>query len=582
MTPSRYRTSWRTHSCGELTAAQKGEEVTLSGALDRKVSDRVYDLRDTYGITRVRLAAGVGDEELAQREMKDGPLPETIVKIRGTVTPREKADKDSPTGEVFVEATEVEFVSFAAKELLFDPKDPAVPEAERVRHRYLYLRAPAVHENFRFRTKLVGELRRHLVARRFEEIETPLLANKWTPDAKESWLAIRGRREVYALPGKNPVHGPVLMASGFDRVFEIARRFRRQPSYSAWQQPEFDVLDLHLAYVDEQNLFQAVDELLAHVWLTVLGPRERFHVTEISADDALRRYGTLAPDLRYSLEVADVTQAAGASKSGEIREKRFDGSALRAVRAPGGEEALVEKDPELIKLAGNCSLHWLALSAEGAPKIEGTANFDPALAAEILHAVRAEKGDRVIVAMGPEQAAARLAGEVRAFIARKLKIQERKHSLVRVTRLPFWRFDAAKGELLPTGDPLALPVESELAGDPKLLHSHGFFLVLDGVNIGGGALKNHDLQAVSRVFEAMRMTAGDIDARFGSLLKTLRYGLPPHGRIAIGVDRLAALLRGLHGISEMIPLPKTAEGTDPLTRSPWPIDNHLVRGLLAV
>src|SRR5206468_2254882 len=170
----------------------------------------------------VKLAPGIGDDELKKREMPEGPAMETIVKVKGTVQKRDKADSKSPTGEVFLEAKEIEFVSFAAKEILFDPKDPGVPEAERIRHRYLYLRAPQAHENFRFRTRLVAEMRRHLMSRQFEEIETPLLANKWTPDARESYLAIRGRREVYALPGKNPVHGALLMSAGFDRVFEIA------------------------------------------------------------------------------------------------------------------------------------------------------------------------------------------------------------------------------------------------------------------------------------------------------------------------------------------------------------------------
>ena len=148
---SGYQTSWRTHSCGELNGALAGKEVTLCGALDTRVGDRLYDLRDTYGFTRVKLAPGIGDDELNKRGMKEGPALETIVRVKGTVQKRDKADPQSPTGEVLLEARSIEFVSFAAKEILFDPKDPNLPEAERIRHRYLYLRAPAAHENFRFR-----------------------------------------------------------------------------------------------------------------------------------------------------------------------------------------------------------------------------------------------------------------------------------------------------------------------------------------------------------------------------------------------------------------------------------------------
>jgi aspartyl-tRNA synthetase len=582
MKPSPYKTTWRTHSCGELSASQVGQEVTLCGALDTKVEDRVYDVRDTYGTTRVKLPAGVYDEELQRREMKEPPI-ESIVKVTGTVAAREKADSKKPTGEIFVAVKAVEFVSFASTPLLFDPKDPAVPDSERVRHRYLYLRAPSVHENMRFRTQVRTELRRFLEQKQFEELEQPLLANKWTPDAKESYLAVRNRREVFALPGSRTVHGAILMAGGFDRVFEIGRRFRRIAAYGPFQQPEYDVLDATMAYVDESNLFKVVDELLAHVWEAVLGPRERFHVTELSADDAMKRYGTLAPDLRYGLEIHDVTAHASASRAHELRELRFNGGALRAVRVAGGEEKLAEKDAELLKLASpKVSLHWLSLAPEGTPRESGTAAFDEALAGAILHAVHAEKGDRVLVAMGPEHAAALVAGQVRAHVGAKLKLSERKHALVRIQRLPYFRYDAAKGELVPSGDPLAMPVEAELDGDPKQLHGTGFFLVLDGVNIGGGALRNHDLHLQNRVFEALRLSTLEIDQRFSGLLKTLRFGVPPHGRFGLGVDRLAALLKGLTSIHEMIPLPKAQDGQDPLTRSPWPIDNNVVRALFAL
>ena len=578
---SPYQTSFRTHSCGELTAADVGREVTVCGAIDTRAEARLYDLRDTYGTTRVRLPAGLGDEELKSREMTE-PAMESVIKVTGTVTARETADKSKPSGEIFVLGKAVEFVSFASTPLIFDPKDPQLPDAERIRHRYMYLRAPQVHENFRFRTRVRAELRHFLEAARFEEIETPLLATRWTPDAKESYLAVRNRREIFALPGSRAIHGALLMAGGFDRVFEIARRFRRIPSYDAFQQPEYDVLDGSVAYVDEENLFKIVDELLAHVWSAMLGPRERFAVAEISADDALKKYGTLAPDLRFGLEIHDVTAQAGAAKVHDLRELRFNGGALRAVRAAGGEEKLVEKDAELVKLTGKASLHWLSFGPEGKPKESGTAGFDDALAAEILHAVHAEKGDRVIVAMGPMQAAAQLAGQVRTHVARKLKPEGRKHALVRVTRLPYYRYDAAKGDLSLTGDPLAMPVESELDGDPKALHGMGFHLVLDGVRIGSGAVKNHDLHLQNKLFETLRLTTTEIDQRFGTLLKALRFGVPPHGRFAIGVDRLAALLKGLTNIHEMIPLPKAPDGLDPLTRSPWPIENHLVRGLFAL
>jgi len=248
-------TAFRTHACGELTAADAGAEVVLCGAVHRELEPRLYDLRDAQGFTRVRFGPGVGDEELKTREVKK-PALESILRVKGTVV--------SEGGQIVVEAKELEFISFARDPLLFDPHGD-VPEAERIRHRYLWLRSRAAHENFRFRTQVVAELRRHLIAQRFEEVETPLLANRWTPGLSEVFLAARELKQLFALPGERTVHGALLMAGGFDRVFEIARRFRRIPSYDAFQQPEYDVLDGSVAYVDEENLFKIVDELLKTV-----------------------------------------------------------------------------------------------------------------------------------------------------------------------------------------------------------------------------------------------------------------------------------------------------------------------------
>lgn len=305
-----FATALRTHTCGELGKANVGEQVAVCGAIDRVIDDRTYLLRDHYGTLLVRRAPGAGDEDFAAWGIAS-PSLETVVRATGKLEPRKPPDPNSPSGDVQVEASAFELLAYPKEPLLFDPKYEKVPRRERIRHRYRYLRSPQVHETFTFRTKVVQAARRFLIGRGFEEIETPILANRWTADARECWLAIRERNEIFALPGHRPIHGTLLMASGFDRVFEIARRFRRKPTYGPMQQPEFDVLDINAAYVDEKDLHRLEDELIAHILKKECGlDQDPRLVPELSFEEALVRYGSDCPDTRYGIEFADVTKLA--------------------------------------------------------------------------------------------------------------------------------------------------------------------------------------------------------------------------------------------------------------------------------
>jgi aspartyl-tRNA synthetase len=585
-TKSDFATAHRTHTCGELTRAHRGLEVTLCGAVDRHVDDRTYEIRDAHGKTLVRRPPGVGDEDLGAWGLKK-PTLETIVKVKGKVEGRKQADPASPTGEVEVVATAFEPLSSASEPLLFDPKDDKVPRAERIRHRYLYLRKPAVHKTFAFRTKLVHEARRFLVGRQFTEVETPILANKWTPEAHEFYLAIRDRVEVFALPGHRPIHGTVLMASGFDRVFEVARRFRRKDVYGPWQQPEFSVLDVNAAFVDETDLHALEDALLQHLWREVLGV-EDLTVETLTYDEALVKYGTDCPDARYALEIQDVTGPASVSLVPDIRELYEAGGSLRAIRVPCGVERVKERELDEVRalLAGRgpkAGLIWISVGDDGAFQDSGTIRSDRIVAREIVSRTKAEPGDMVVVALESDLvAASALACDVRERLAHQLGlIDPTRKALVRVTRLPYCRYDPTHGWGL-TGDLLSRPVTEELDGDPFQLHAYAHVLALNGVNVGGGSIRNHARHVQNKLFEIYELAPEEIDKRFGQILAVLQYGVPPHGRIALGVDRLAALALGLSSIDEVIPMPKADDGLDPLTRSPWPIQTSHVRGLLGL
>lgn len=616
---SPFATAHRTHTCGELRAEHVGATVALAGAVDEHLDDATIELRDAYGKTLVRFdpqALAMLNEgrdrliDIGRRQGKKRPAgvganrltPESTIRVKGKVLPRETPDPGTPTGAILVEASEVETFTLAKAPLILDFNSEKVPVSDRLRHRYIWLRNPKIHDTFKFRTDVLAEIRRFLAREGFDEVETPLLANRWTAVQKEPFFAIRGPRQVFALPGERPIHQPLLMAAGFDRTYEIAHRFRRKPSYGPFQQPEFTVLDMALAFVSEADLHRFEDELCAHVWKAALGKALETPIPEITHEEALERYGTDCPDLRFGLEIQDATAIALESRSQAVRAALAPGASLRAIRVPAAEAAkgaagaleagLAELGPELEAAGRGTSLAWLevdpaASEAEpAAPKAVGEPPVAAALFREVLRGMGADRagGDVVVLVQARDRrAASAIAGHVRSALGRSLGLAAPgAHALVRILRLPYYSYDAGGSGWTLCGDALTRPVEDELGGDPHGMHGLAHYLVLNGVNIGGGSIRNHDRHLQHRLFKILGLSSMEIDHRFEQVVSAFRFGVPPHGRIGIGVDRLVALLRGLTAIHEVIPLPKAADGTDGLQRSPFPIEIATIRGYFGV
>lgn len=616
---SEYATAWRTHTCGELRKDHKGRTVTLCGQIDKVLEDKSVVLRDHFGKTLVRIAE---DCPVNPYKLDIEVAPESVVKASGTVELRKDPDKALPTGEVVLVAKEFTFVSFSKAPLIYDFNEERLPKTERIRHRYMYLRKPLMHKNLTFRTRLAAALRRFLDKLGFREAETPLLSQAHTPEQAESFYAVRARKEIYTLPGRRAPHGPLLMASGFDRTFELARRFQRKETYGPYQQPEFTVLELMMAFVDEDDLLGMLDAVLAEAGRRGLGAELK--PTRITFEEAWARYGSDCPDLRFDLGWKDATDLiASGTKMPEALELTGAGGVIRALRVEGGAAKLEEQDfEELSKLAAGhaTALCVFTLGKDGpAPRfiepdfetvpgfgkhkttiaatwrVSARSPFERELTKKLCEEAGGREGDVIlcILAKSPVLAGS-LAGPVRLRAAKALGLlpeapkegaqapdaRALRHSLVVVTRLPYYRWDGS--EWVVKGDPLTRPVEEELEGDPHRMHGLGFYVVMDGVNIGGGSIRNHDPNTQQSLFEACGYGAIDVDVRFGKLLQALRFGVPPHGRIAIGFDRLVALLLGAPSIDEVIPLPKMPDGSDPLARSPWPVPAGVVRGWLGL
>lgn len=584
-----FTTTYRTHTCAGLRAADVSKEAKLSGAVDRYHDDGSFDLRDGYGKTRVKLRPDAEATIVALMNSPETPpaqrftrlTPESVITVTGTVRAREPADAGSPAGAVLLDGATIEILAPAKAPLIFDFNDESISKRDRRRHRYMYLRKPAVHEHLRFRTRMLAEVRRFLVAKGFEEVTTPLLATPWTPDQSDAFISARTRTQVYALPGRRSNLGALLMAGGLDRTFEVSRRFQRRKAYGPFQQPEFTLLDLNVAYVDEADLLALAVALFSQIWTAALGAKAPPPIARLTAEEAWAKYGSETPDLRYPLEIEDVTRAAAQSKVPALRDALMSGL-IAAIRVPAAQADKV-RGFDLAKPAADFesgTLHQLRLAAAGGtPEVVSGAALSPQGVAELAAMPKAGPGDAVFFVVGRDRTLATLAaGRLRLDLGRALGATQ-EHALAILTRLPYLQYDAAAGRWTLRGDPLSRPVEVELEGSPQRMHALAFDVVLDGIGIGGGSLRNHDAATQRALFTALGLSPNDVSASYGYMLEAFRFGVPPHGRIGIGVDRLTALLRGLSSIDDVIPMPKNPDGSDELIRCPSPVTKGIARGL---
>ena len=582
-----FATSYRSHTCAELRAGHVGKEVKLSGAVDRYHEDGSFDLRDSYGKTRVLLGAKPVEMIAQVMNFPDTPpaqratrlTEESVVTVTGTVRARTEKDGASPTGEVFVDAGGLEILAPSKPNLIFSPTDDKVSPADKRRHRYMSLRNPALHENLRFRTRLAGDLRRFLFARGFLDVQTPMLASRWTPDQTEAFLSVRARAEVFALQGRRSNVGEMLMASGFDRTFEVARRFSRRKEYGPFEQPEYTVLEANLAYVDEPDLIALVLQLIGNIGRTTLGEPVGA-VARLTSEEALQKYGAGCPDLRFSLEILEAGRAIEQVNSPRLRDL-ISQRAVRFIRVPA--ESAAKAGGDFDKLAAGLGnggfIDRIAVAPDLTAQVAAGAALDQAAADDAVVAVKAQPGEVLYAVAGKDPVAlGAAAGKLRLALGAAVG-PGRRNAFALVTRLPYFRPDAG-GKLTLQGDPLARPVPGELEGPAHELRALAFSVVLNGVRVGGGSVRNHDLGIQRELFTALGLGAQEVSARYGHVLDAFRFGVPPHARFVLGLDRLAALLLGLASLDDAMAMPKNPDGTDGLARSPSPLSKGIVRGLL--
>jgi len=559
-------TAYRTHACGEVDEALVGREVTLAGLADVLSGAETFRLRDASG----DVLCVTGPSAPAAVHERLGVLEgAAFLQVVGEVVAR-----GSDVSGVYVKPRSVAILS-ASEPLppgFEEGESPAEPEA--LQYRTLLLRQPELFGRVVLRSLLLAEVRRFFAEESFCEVETPLLGG-WSEEQTLSYLVPAGGSRVYALPGTTQLHKQLLIAGGVDRYFQVARCFRREPELTPERQPEYSVLDVEMAFAGEEELLGLTERLLARLWREVLGEELALPLLRLTYHEAMLRYGTDRPDLRFEMQIADVKRHVSGVEGFE--DAVGAGGGARALRLP--QAALELADGALDRaLAGHADLGdlvavWAAIGDRGGPVGESADRVPSA----VVEQVEAKPGD-VVVLVGARYAisAARLLGRVRASLGPELaNLEAARHSVLWIHRFPFFELDPLGETWEPKRHPFTQPIaqHSGWLDDEERRHrilTHGFDLVVDGVELGAGSVRNHDAGLQRRLFAMFGYPEEEVERRFGTALRACGHGVPPHAGLAIGFDRLAALLGGTASLREALAFPKSADGEDGVVGGPSP------------
>ena len=570
----------RTHRCGELRAADAGKSVVLMGWVHRRRDHGqiiFIDLRDRAGLVQVVFHKEGAPEAHGKAESLRG---EFVAAIEGRVARREKSNPELPTGEIEVIATRLLILNTAQTPPFTIEDDTTAAEETRLRYRYLDLRRPRLAGNIALRHKIVLEIRTAMDEMGFYEIETPMLTRSTPEGARDYLVPSRVHPgQFYALPQSPQIFKQILMISGMDRYFQIVRCFRDE-DLRADRQPEFTQLDLEMSFARPEDVFEAIERVMERAF-RVIGVKIARPFRHLLYKDAIRRYGSDKPDLRFGLELAELTPQFAAGKQTLGLEGSVFGFAATGAAAWSRKQIdeLVEKG----KAAGAKAVYTVKVTAEGiASGLEKTLGAEGVKA--LVAAAGAKPGDLVVAAAAKQEikgteAAALVAGQLRLFCAEKLSlIPKDRWELAWITGFPLFEWSDtdkawASAQHPFTGiveEDIGLLDESERRGE---IRSKGYDLVLNGYELGSGSVRIHRQDVQARVFRALGLSDEQARQRFGFFLDALTYGTPPHGGIALGIDRIAMLFAGEKSLREVIAFPKTAKAQDLMADSPSPVDS---------
>jgi aspartyl-tRNA synthetase len=575
--PNAYRDAW----CGQLTAERAGTRARVAGWVHRRRDHGgliFIDLRDRTGV--VQLVFHPEDAPQAHREAHR-LRSEDVLSAAGIVARREpeNVNPNLATGEIEVAVSELELLADADTPPFPLEEGETVDENLRLRHRSLDLRRAPMQEAIALRHRVISTMREVLNARDFLEIETPNLTRSTPEGARDYLVPARVQPgSFYALPQSPQLFKQLLMMAGFERYYQIARCFRDEDT-RADRQPEFTQLDLEMSFVDEEDVLECMEAVMGAVF-----EREGFPVPpppwpRMTFDEAVSRYGIDRPDTRFGLELRDLGEAVRGAEFKVFAATLAHGGVVRGINAGHRELARSDLDQltELARQHGAGGLVW-AFVQDGGWRSQVAKFLSPEQMAAVNSRLEASDGDLLLIVADELTTTGQALSALRMEMARRFDLIDRsRHDILWVLDFPAFFWDAEAGRWDASHHPFTAPVGD--LDDPGALRSRAYDLVLDGSEIGGGSIRIHRREVQERVLDLIGIGPEEANARFGFLLDAMRYGAPPLGGIAMGIDRIVALLAGRDSIREVIAFPKAASGADPLTGAPAPVPPAQLREL---
>jgi len=572
----------RTHYAGELRATHAEQHVVLMGWVHRRrdLGQLIFiDVRDRAGIAQVVFNKETSPEAHAKAEQLRS---EFVVAVEGRVTRRAKANPELATGEVEVIASKLHLLN-TAKTPPFQIEDEiTATEETRLRYRYLDLRRAKPHANLALRHRIVLEIRKAMDELGFYEVETPMLTRATPEGARDYLVPSRVHPgNFYALPQSPQIFKQILMIGGLDRYFQIARCFRDE-DLRADRQPDFTQLDVEMSFPTQDDVFGVIEHACQRAW-KLIGAGVRAPFARMQHRDAIRRFGTDKPDLRFGMELADVTAIFEPA-----REKMGITGSVYALAAPasavgGWSRKQVDELAERAKSLDAKGCYTAKVEAGGAVQSSLAKNIGDDGVKKLAEAMRAKPGDLVVAVAAKEQipgteAAALIAGQLRLYCAEKLgAIPKGKWEFLWLTGFPAFEWSTSEKQWVPAQHPFTGIFEEDLhlLEQPERrgeIRSKGYDLVLNGVELGSGSIRIHQQETQARVFRALGLDDEEARRRFGFFLDALTYGTPPHGGIALGIDRIVMLMAGETSLREVIAFPKTAKAQDLMAEAPSEVE----------
>jgi len=577
----------RSHYCGEVTEAEKGKEVILCGWVERRRDHGgliFIDLRDRTGVIQVVASPDYEEQSFKKAEQV---RTEYVLAIRGEVRMRdeETVNQKMPTGTIEVRCDEMCILNSSKTPPFYIEDNVDVDESIRLKYRYLDLRRPEMQKNLIMRHRVKHAMREFLDKNGFFEIETPELC-KSTPEGARDYLVPSrvNPGKFYALPQSPQLFKQLLMISGMDRYFQIARCFRDE-DLRADRQPEFTQLDMEMSFMSQEQILQLTEQLMHYIFKEVLGHDIQLPIQRITWDYAMEYYGSDKPDLRFDMKFTDITELVRGTEFKVFRSVIEKGGQVKAINVKGYSQIPRRELDGLVEYVGHYGakgLAWICFTPDGIKS-----QVMKFLGEETIQAIGAacgsETGDLVLMIADKPAVVAAALGELRKEMARRTHlIDENKFAFTWVLDFPMFEYNEEEKRYVAMHHPFTAPRDEDLdklETDPGHVYAKAYDLVLNGVELGGGSLRIYQQDIQQRVFKAIGSTPEDANEKFGFLLRAFEYGAPPHGGLAFGLDRMIMLMLKRKSIRDVIAFPKTQNAIDQMSEAPGEVAVKQLREL---